>query len=410
MKVIVPVDLSIMPWNVNSAVNERTKFVVAAGEPEANIAELCRQYGISRETGYKWLKRFEVEGPAGLANGSHTPKRRPHAMSDGMREAILKMRRTRPSWGPKKIKACLEREEKAREEDKRRTVPAISSIGELLKKEGLIHRRRKPRARVVASQQPLSHAEAPNDVWSIDYKGWFETGDGKRCDPLTITDNASRYLIRLTAMPEINQERVKGVMEAAFRENGLPVAIRSDNGAPFVTAAPAGLSQLSIWWTKLGIRHERIEPGKPTQNGRHERFHLSLIKDRLEWEVAWDWKLQQSLFVAYRKEFNEQRPHEALGMKTPGEVYEPSVRIYSGRAPEMEYEERYRVRRVNEGGTFLWEGERIGISKVLKGEWIGLLESEDDLYEVYFGPVLLGWFDAVSGIFVRVEEMENESS
>lgn len=410
MKVIVPVDLSIMPWNVNSAVNERAKFVVAAGEPEANISELCRQYGISRETGYKWLKRFEVEGPAGLANGSHTPKRRPHAMSDGMREAILKMRRTRPSWGPKKIKACLEREEKAREEDKRRTVPAISSIGELLKKEGLIHRRRKPRARVGASQQPLSRAEAPNDVWSIDYKGWFQTGDGKRCDPLTITDNASRYLIRLTAMPEINQERVKGVMEAAFRENGLPVAIRSDNGAPFVTAAPAGLSQLSIWWTKLGIRHERIEPGKPTQNGRHERFHLSLIKDRLEWEVAWDWKLQQGLFVAYRKEFNEQRPHEALGMKTPGEVYEPSVRIYSGRAPEMEYEQRYQVRRVNEGGTFLWEGERIGISKVLKGERIGLLESEDDLYEVYFGPVLLGWFDAASGIFVRVEEMENESS
>lgn len=352
------------------------------------------------------MRRYEAQGAAGLEDGSHAPRTRPHAMPEPIREAILRMRRSKPSWGPKKIKASLEREEKGKEESKRLTVPAISSIGELLKKEGLVHRRRKPRARVEASSTPLSHAGKPNDVWSIDYKGWFETGDGKRCDPLTITDNASRYLIRLTAMPEIKQERVKGVMEAAFRENGLPGAIRSDNGAPFVTAAPAGLSQLSIWWIKLGIRHERIEPGKPTQNGRHERFHLSLIKDRLDYEVAWDWRMQQGVFVAYRREFNEERPHEALGMRTPGEVYQPSERVYGGRAPEMEYEKRYQVRRVGAGGTFLWEGRRVGISKVLEGERIGLLESDDDVYEVYFGPMMLGWLDGATGIFMREDEMK----
>lgn len=395
-----------MPWNVSGAVQERTKFVVAAAQPESNITELCRQYGISRETGYKWLRRFASGGPSGLEEGSHVAKNRPHAMPEAMREAILKVRNSKPSWGPKKIKASLERLEQAKQEQKRRSVPAISSIGELLKKEGLVHRRRKRRPAAAPGTEPLSHAVQPNDVWSIDYKGWFETGDGKRCDPLTITDNASRYLIRLTAMPAIKQERVRGVMEAAFRENGLPGAIRSDNGSPFVTAAPGGLSQLSIWWIKLGIRHERIEPGKPQQNGRHERFHWSLMKDRLEWEVAWDWRLQQGVFVAYRKEFNEERPHEALGMKTPAEVYEASGRVYSGRAPEMEYDGKFEVRRVNEGGTFLWKGKRVALSSVLKGEQIGLLESDDEVYEVYFGPVLLGWFDGASGCFVRQEQAE----
>jgi putative transposase len=276
----------------------------------------------------------------------------------------------------------------------------------LLKKEGLVHRRRKRRPAAAPGSEPLSHAVQANDVWSIDYKGWFETGDGQRCDPLTITDNASRYLIRLTAMPAIKQERVRGVMEAAFRENGLPGAIRSDNGSPFVTPAPGGLSQLSIWWIKLGIRHERIEPGKPQQNGRHERFHWSLLKDRLDWEVAWDWRLQQGVFVAYRKEFNEERPHEALGMKTPAEVYEASGRVYRGRAPEVDYDGRFEVRRVNEGGMFLWKGQRVALSSVLKGERIGLLESDDEVYEVYFGPVLLGWFDGASGCFVRQEQAE----
>lgn len=395
-----------MPWNISDPVKERTRFVVAAAERETNFTELCRQFGVSREIGYKWLRRYETQGPSGLEEGSHVAKNRPHAMPEDMRKAILDLRRKRPSWGPKKIKASLERSEQGRQEGKRRAVAATSSIGELLRKEGLVHRRRKRSPSAGASTEPLSHAVQPNDVWSIDYKGWFVTGDGKRCDPLTITDNTSRYLIRLTAMPEINQDRVRGVMEAAFRENGLPGAIRSDNGSPFATPAPGGLSQLSIWWIKLGIRHERIEPGKPQQNGRHERFHWSLIKDCLDYEVAWDWRIQQGVFVAYRKEFNEERPHEALGMKTPAEVYRPSAREYRGRAVEMEYGEVFQVRRVNPGGGFLWKGKRVAVSAVLTGERIGLLESDDEVYEVYFGPVMLGWFDGASGYFVRREQAE----
>lgn len=393
-----------MPWNVSGAMQERTKFVVEAADPEANMTELCRQYGIARETGYKWLRRYEEHGPAGLAEGSHVAKHRPHAMPEAIREEIVALRRSKPSWGAKKIKASLERQERAKAARERRIIPAVSSIGELLKKEGLVHRRRVRRSAAAAGNEPLSHAVQANDVWSIDYKGWFATGDGRRCDPLTITDNATRYLIRLTAMPRIEQESVRGVMEAAFRENGLPRAIRSDNGSPFVTPAPGGLSQLSIWWIKLGIVHERIEPGKPQQNGRHERFHLSLMKDRLDWQVSWDWKTQQGVFVAYRQEFNQERPHEALGMKTPAEVYQGSRRIYSGRAPEMEYDEKYAVRRVDAAGKFLWEGRRVALSGVLQGERIGLLESDDDVYEVYFGPVLLGWFDGASNYFLRQEQ------
>ena len=190
---------------------------------------------------------------------------RPHAMAGEMREAVLGLRQKHPGWGPRKLKVVLER--------RREAVPAASTIGELLRREGLVHRRRRRRYGTAAGSEPLAHAVAANDVWSIDYKGWFRTGDGQRFEPLTITDNASRYLLRLTAMPGIEQKRVRAVMEAAFREYGLPKAIRSDNGSPFVTGAPGGLSELSIWWMRLGIRHERIEPDEPQQNGRHERFH-----------------------------------------------------------------------------------------------------------------------------------------
>lgn len=263
---------------------ERAKFVLEHQRGELSMSELCRRYGVSRQTGYKWLERFGEGGLAAMTERSHTPMNRPHAISENIREALVALRRKHPSWGPKKLKVVLA---------KTMPAPAASSIGELLRREGLVHRKRKRPAGVAPMTLPLAHAEAPNDVWSIDYKGWFQTGNGQRCEPLTITDNASRYLLRLTAMPGIDQQRVRDVMEAAFREHGLPRAIRSDNGTPFVTSAPGGLSKLSIWWARLGIRHERIEPGEPQQNGRHERFHLSLIKDLLDYRLAWDWRLQQ---------------------------------------------------------------------------------------------------------------------
>lgn len=374
---------------------ERAKFVLETQRGELSLAEVCRMYGISRQTGYKWLERYGESGLQAMGDRSHAAMRRPHAMAEEMQEALVALRRKHPSWGPKKLKAVLERS--------RSGVPAASSIGELLRREGLVHRRRRARRGPAPGTEPLAHARQANDVWSIDYKGWFRTGDGQRCDPLTVTDNASRYLLRLTAMPGIDQARVRAVMEAAFREYGLPEAIRSDNGSPFVTPAPGGLSQLSIWWARLGIRHERIEPGEPQQNGRHERFHWSLVKDVLDYRVAWDWELQQQEFLRYQREFNEERPHEALGMGTPAGAYGRSARSYPARVPEMEYDASYYVRRVNWQGRFLWAGERLPLTPVLAGEWIGLKEVEDDLLEVAYGPVFLGWLDHRTGKFVREE-------
>ncbi len=373
---------------------ERAKFVLEYQRGELSMAELCRRYEVSRQTGYKWLERHDEGGLAAMADRSHTPMNRPHAIPERVREALLALRRKHPSWGPKKLKVVLA---------KTMPAPAASSIGELLRREGLVHRKRKRPGGVVPMTTPLAHAEAPNDVWSIDYKGWFLTGNEQRCEPLTITDNASRYLVRLTAMPGIDQQRVRDVMEAAFREHGLPRAIRSDNGSPFVTPAPGGLSKLSIWWARLGIRHERIEPGEPQQNGRHERFHLSLIKDVLDYRLAWDWRLQQAEFVRYREEFNSLRPHEALGMATPASVYTPSARPYPARVPDMEYDSSFYVRRVNWQGRILWRGERVMLSPVLAEERVALREVDDDLFEVVFGSMFLGWLDHWTGEFIREE-------
>lgn len=377
---------------------ERAKFVLEKERDELNMAELCRRYGISRQTGYKWLERYAAGGIEAMGDRSHAPMGRPHALAEDMREAVVALRQRYPGWGPRKLKVVLERS--------RKEVPAASTIGDLLRREGLVHRRRRRRNGPVAGSEPLAHAMAANDVWSIDYKGWFRTGDGQRCEPLTITDNVSRYLLRLTAMSGIEQKRVRAVMEAAFREYGLPKAIRSDNGSPFVTGAPGGLSELSIWWMRLGIRHERIQPGEPQQNGRHERFHWSLVKEMLDFGIEWDLPLQQREFVRYQREFNDERPHEALGMGTPASAYEVSARSYPARVPEMEYDSSYYVRRVNWQGRFLWNGERVTLSPVLAEEWIGLKEVENDLLEVMYGSVLLGWLDHQTGIFVRRERAE----
>lgn len=374
---------------------------MAVEAKEGNIAELCRRFGISRQTGYEVLERHRTEGYEGLRARSHAPRTKPHAMSEAVKEMVLKLRRERPSWGPKKLKAYLERQEGAKAEPERRRMPAASSMGDLLKQEGLIVKRRKRPGGQVPSSEPLGHADEPNRVWSIDYKGHFKTGDGRRCEPLTVTDNESRYLLKLVAMSGIQSERVRAVMEAAFREHGLPEAIRSDNGAPFASNAPGGVTHLSVWWERLGIRHERIEPGKPQQNGRHERFHLSLLRDRLDGGVAWDLRAQQRVFERYQREFNEERPHEALEMRTPADRYRASAKRYDGQNPEFEYGEGFQTRRVYEQGTILWAAERIPISPVLAGENLGLREEEEDLFAVYCGRIFLGWLENRTKTFVR---------
>jgi hypothetical protein len=239
----------------------------------------------------------------------------------------------------------------------------------------------------------LAHAQAPNQVWCADYKGWFCCSDGQRCDPLTISDAFSRYLLRCRAVPKTNGVEAQAVFEAVFREYGLPEAIRTDNGPPFASPAPGGLSRLSMWWLRLGIRHERIEPGCPEQNGRHERMHQTLKQETAS-PPRDNLRKQQQAFQHFQQEYNEERPHEALRYRTPAACYVASARVYPSRMPELAYPPGVLLRRVSQQGSVKWKGARAFVSEVLGREEVGLLEMEEDFLEVYYGPLFLGWVDA----------------
>lgn len=386
-----------MPWKESSAVEQRKAFVAAMEGGTESLAELCRQYEISRQTGYKWLKRFEKEGEAGLAELSRAPHRQGRQMLDEVVAEIVGMRRKHPRWGPRKLKAYLERN--APEV----AWPAASSMGALLKREGLVVDRRR-RVRTPSYTQPLQHADRPNRVWCSDFKGWFLCGDGMRCDPLTCTDAFSRFLLRSRAVAKTDGPHVRSVFEAMFREYGLPESMRTDNGPPFASKAPGGLSRLSMWWLRLGIGHERIEPGCPEQNGRHERMHLTLKQETAS-PPATNLRRQQEAFMAFEKEYNYERPHEALENRTPAELYERSTRPYPSKLPELMYPGGVLLRRISQQGSLKWKCERTFISEVLAREEVGLLEVDDACFEVYYGPLLIGWFDGRSQIFERAEEV-----
>jgi transposase InsO family protein len=308
-------------------------------------------------------------------------------MTPEVREALLDLRSRHPSWGPRKLLAVLQRKAP------QTRWPVTSSIGELLRREGLAHPRRK-RKRTPPYTEPLQHAAAPNQVWCADFKGWFLTQDGSRCDPLTITDACSRYLLRCCAVKKTDGEHAWAVFEAAFREFGLPEAIRTDNGSPFASRAPAGLSQLSMLWLRLGIRHERIEPGQPQQNGRHERMHQTL-KQETATPPQRNLRQQQMAFLRFQHEYNHDRPHEALQYATPASRYAGSERRYPAKLPELEYPAGARLRRVSHHGDVKLDGVQMFVSSLLAWEVVGLLEREADprWLEVYYGPLLIGCID-----------------
>ena len=361
--------------------DEKKDFIEEWKRQEVSLAELCRGYGISRQTGYKWLERYELEGEPGLEEHSRAPLQHPQAMLPEVSQALVSLRSQHPSWGPRKLRAYLQR-------DTPKIVwPAVSSIGDLLRREGLAHPRRK-RKRTPPYTQPLQHAGAPNQVWCADFKGWFLTQDGARCDPLTITDAYSRYLIRCCAVKKTDGEHAWAVFEAAFREFGLPEAIRTDNGPPFASRAPGGLSQLSMLWLRLGIRHERIEPGKPQQNGRHERMHQTLKQETASPSER-NLRRQQMAFLRFQQEYNQTRPHEALQYETPASRYVGSERRYPAKLPELEYPEGAHLRRVSHQGSVRLHGVRMFVSALLAWEVVGLLEIETypDWLEVYYGPL-----------------------
>lgn len=371
--------------------DQRNALVAEWLKRERPVAELSREYGISRKTAHKWLKRFQEHGRAGLTERSRAPHHSPQAIDERTAAAIIAEREKRPRWGARKIRQSLERQKPEAE------WPTASSIGELLKREGLIQARR-TRRKTPPYTEPLAHASAPNQVWCADFKGWFYCGDGVRCDPFTVTDAWSRYLLRCRATEKTDGPHVRAVMEAVFREYGLPEAIRTDNGSPFASRAPGGLSRLSMWWLQLGIRHERIEPGCPQQNGRHERMHRTLKQETASPPAA-NRSRQQQAFLDFERLYNEERPHEALEGKTPAELYVGSARCYPARLPELEYPRGVHLRRISQQGSLKWRSERTFLSEVLARQRVGLLETEEEFFEVYYGPLLIGWFDGRAHLF-----------
>jgi transposase InsO family protein len=375
-----------MPWKASSVMEERTRFVLEHERGLYTMTELCEIYNIARETGYYWLRRYQQGGLEALQDRDRAPERHPNQTPERIEEAVLQLRRAHMSWGPRKLKRVLQRE------TPRTLWPAASTMGAMLAREGLVVPRKK-RRRAPPYTEPFASADAPNRVWCADFKGWFRTQDGTRVDPLTITDAYSRYLLRCQQVAKTNGEQAYAIFEAAFREYGLPGAIRTDNGAPFASRAIAGLSRLSVWWMKLGIVPERIAAGHPEQNGRHERMHRTLKQETAS-PAAANTRGQQRAFHRFRREYNEQRPHEALGMQTPSSMYMRSPRSYPARVPEPEYDNTMLVRRVGLRGNFSWKGQFMFISETLLGEPIGLLPEDERIYTVYFAAFPLARFDS----------------
>lgn len=346
------------------------------------MAELCRGFGISRKTGYKWIERYQTEGLEGLRDQSRAPQYHPNEVIEEVEAQVLSLRRKHPHWGPLKLRAKLEREAPEI------VWPAASTIGALLKRRGLSSRP-KPSRKATPSLSPLSHAAAPNQVWSADFKGWFRCGDGRRCDPLTISDGFSRYVLRCQVMKSMEEGPAQGVFRAAFDEYGLPDAMRNDNGEPFASVGIGGLSRLSIWWIRLGLRIERIKPGKPQQNGRHERMHR-VLKQETARPPAANLRRQQEAFDRFRQEYNWERPHQALEMKTPGDLYVASARAYPSRIEGPEYPGEWEVRAVGACGTMRWNNGKIYVGKALAGEWLGLEAIGDGEWTVRFYNQPLG--------------------
>jgi len=383
-----------MGWKETCVVEERFRFIEAHRAEEENFAELCRRYGISRKTGYKWVQRYAAEGWEGLKDLPRAAKCHPNEVVPEVAEQVLELRRQHPLWGPQKLHARLSR-------DAPEIIwPAASTIGEMLKRAGLTVPRKR-RHRSPPNVSPLSHAHAANQVWCADFKGWFHCGDGRRCDPLTLTDGYSRFLLRCQALEGSDEERARGVMEAAFREYGLPHAMRTDNGEPFASVGVGGLSRLSVWWLKLGIRPERISPGKPQQNGRHERMHRTL-KQATAQPPAANLRAQQTAFDRFRQEYNWERPHEALEMKTPAELYISSSRSYPSRLLEPCYCGEWDVRNVGPCGTMRWRNAKIFVGKVLAGEAIGIEPIADGQWKLWFFAYPLGIFDERRGTVLKL--------
>ncbi len=374
-----------MPWKETSPMQQRLMFVAECSRQQTSMAELCRSFGISRQTGYALLAQYAAHGMDGLKPRSRAPHHHPNAISEEVCAAIVRAKAAHPSWGPKKLQPLSTECEAIKQQ-----WPVAST------RLGLTLPRRRSRPHAPARTQPFGQVTAANDTWCADFKGWFRTGDGRRCDPLTISDAHSRMLLRCQALQHgMHSAYVRPIFEATFREYGLPVRLRTDNGSPFASVGAGGLSALAVWWIKLGIIPERIEPGKPSQNGRHERVHRTLSEATAQPPAA-TIRAQQQRFDAFRAEYNHERPHEALGQQPPSSWYSVSARTYPRPLEEPSYAEADQVRRVRHNGEIRWSSGTIYVSNVLIGEPVGIYEATDG-WLVRYGPIELGLLDPANG-------------
>lgn len=363
--------------------DQRVQLIADWLSADYSKTELCRIYGISRPTADKWIKRYEQQGPQGLKELRRAPHCHPNQTAEELRALIVQTKLQRQKWGPKKVLDWLRLE---RPELK---WPADSTAGQILQRAGLVQPRQ-PRRRVPPYSEPFGECAAPNQSWSADFKGDFLLGNGRHCYPLTISDNWSRYLFLCRALERPSFQQVRPWFEWVFREAGLPEGIRTDNGVPFASTALGGISQLSKWWIKLGIKPERIQPGKPAQNGRHERMHRTL-KEAVAPQS--DLHEQQRHYDPFREEYNWERSHEGLGRKTPGSVHCTSPRSYPAKLPEVEYESGVTVRQVRHKGEIKWRGQLFYLSEVLAQEPVGLTQIDEHQWELRFSFHLLGILD-----------------
>ncbi len=375
-----------MPWAQTDTMRERLLFVSALRKHKSTFRSYCSLFGVAPKTGYKWLHQFERSGLAGLRDRSRRPRSNCRAISQVVAWRLVDLRREHPTWGPRKLLAILELLEPGWD------LPAPSTVGELLKRRGLVAARKRS-YRQHPRTEPLGHADKPNAVWAMDFKGWFRLGDGTRCDPLTITDAFSRYLLCCkagTALGDTVGNDVWTALVRVFREYGMPHALRVDNGQPW--AAPKGdlgITKLAVKILKAGVTLERIEPGKPQQNGRHERFHLTLQQETAR-PPSYDMHTQQLRFDAFQREYNDVRPHEALEQRAPAKFYVRSRRPFPARIEEPEYPHWYEVHRPSKGGRLTFHRASYFISCALEGERVGFVEVEEGCFELYFGNLLLG--------------------
>jgi putative transposase len=371
-----------MPWKVLSSMDQKTQFVSEYLRDSLSFTELCLRYDISRKTGYKWIARYHTGGPAGLVDRSRRPHSSPDQTPEVVRLAIIEARRRHPSWGAKKLLKLLQRK------SPQQSRPSRWTICEILKREGLV--RQKTRRRKVGHPgKPASIVTAANQLWCVDFKGQFKTRDGRYCYPLTVTDRYSRYIIGCQGLLSTETLGAKEVFKRLFKKYGLPAAIRSDNGTPFASTALGRLSELSVWWIRLGIRPELIEPGKPQQNGQHERMHRTLKAETTRPSAA-NLTQQQRLFNRFRREYNEVRPHEGIELQTPASMYEVSTRVLPKEMPELVYPAHFETRLVSKNSGIRWNSGWAAVSHTCAGLHVGLEQVDHGLWDVYLGPVKLG--------------------